>query len=206
MKCLERRFLLKPRILNQLHRFGLVNAISQMNDRELAALERHAAGARAALEIGTHQGVSAARIVRGMAADGVLYCVDPWPEREGRPNPCWLICERHLHRTGTIARIKIIRGFSGEVQAVIPQNLDFAFIDGDHSWDGIQTDWNLVSPRIAHGGVVCLHDSVAPPGQEWPIMDSVRFFREVIAKDAAFETVESVSSLTVLRKIQRTAT
>ena len=30
----------------------------------------------------------------------------------------------------------------------IPDDLDFIFIDGDHSLEGIQKDWNLFSKKV----------------------------------------------------------
>ena len=200
MKLFEKAFFRRPRILNQLHRAHLVHATSQTNAEELAALERHAAGATRALEIGTYQGVSAVHIVTAMAADGVLFCIDPWPEVAGRPNPCWLICERHLRRSGATERIRVIRGFSGEVLDLIPARFDFAFIDGDHSWDGLQTDWGIVSQRLSSGGIVCLHDTIIPDAEPWRKLDSMKFYQEVICKDVSFETVETVYSMTILRK------
>lgn len=200
MKVLERLFVRRPRILNQLHRFCLVSATSQTNEEELNALARHASGKRWGVEIGTHQGVSAVRIAAAMAADGVLYCVDPWPEIEGRANSCWSICERHLRRTGAADRIKIVRGLSAEVESEIPHGLDFAFIDGDHSRGGLETDWNIVSPRLCSGGVVCMHDTVIPVQERWRSFGSVAFFADEIANDRRFELVETVYSMTVLRK------
>jgi predicted O-methyltransferase YrrM len=200
MKILEELFLRRPRILNQLHRFGLVNATSQTNELELAALAQSAFGCKMALEIGTYQGVSAARIASALVPGGILYCVDPWLESNGRVNPCWSICLRHLRRTGIIGNVKIIRGFSSQVESMIPEQVDFAFIDGDHSWDGIRIDWSIVSPRLAKGAIVCLHDTVIPKSEPWRNLDSVRFYQEVINRDASFETVRAVHSMVVVRK------
>jgi predicted O-methyltransferase YrrM len=154
-----------------------------------------------ALEIGTYQGVSAARIASVLAETGLLFCVDPWPETNGQPNPCWQICNRHLQRIGVQGRIRIVRGFSGQVEKQIPYNLDFAFIDGDHSWNGIATDWRIVAPRIKSGGVICLHDTVVPVDEPWRTLDSVRFYQEIISKDDNFILLEAVHSLSVLKKV-----
>lgn len=32
--------------------------------------------------------------------------------------------------------------------AQMPDELDFAFADGDHSWEGINIDWTLVSEKV----------------------------------------------------------
>lgn len=193
----------RPRVLNLLHLANLVNATSQTIPAELNALERHAAGAVQALEIGTYQGVSAARIARALAPAGLLYCIDPWPETKERlRNPCWSICQRHLRRARVENRIRILRGYSREVANQIPDQLDFAFIDGDHSWEGIKTDWTIVSEKLISGGVVCLHDSFVPLGEDWRNLDSCLYFEKVVQKDTRFCLVESVHSLAVLRRVQ----
>ena len=202
-RSLESLFFRRPRVLNLLHWANFVNATSQTIPAELDALERHAAGARQALEIGTYQGVSAARIAGALAPGGLLYCVDPWPETKKRPNnPCWSICQRHLRRSGVNGRIRILRGYSREIASQMPNQLDFAFIDGDHSWEGIKTDWTLVSEKVHPGGVVCLHDSFTPAGEDWRHPDSCVYFEKVIQHDARFSVIEVVHSLAVLRKLK----
>jgi predicted O-methyltransferase YrrM len=197
---LENTFFRRPRILNQLHRIGLVQATSQTNAEELEALERHARGRERLLEIGTYQGVSAARIAKAMSPAGKLYCVDPWPRSPAGENSCMSICMRHLSRNAVMDRIVFLRGFSGEVREQIPANLDFCFVDGDHSWSGIETDWNIVVEKLALRGIACLHDVFVPPGMEWRRLDSSRYFQEVIAENSEFELIDQVCTLAVLRR------
>ena len=201
VKVLERLFFCRPRILNVLHAFYLVEATSQTNSLELAALARYAAGAKSALEIGSYQGVSATVIARNLAPDGRLFCVDPWPSTGGRSNPGFKIFKRHLRRTKTVDRIDVVRNYSGLTADQLPDRLDFAFIDGDHSWPGIETDWHLVAPRLFSGGIVCLHDTAIPEAEPWRKFDSTRFYDERIATDAAFETISTVYSMRVVRKL-----
>ena len=130
----------------------------------------------------------------------MLHCVDPWFDLRGRANPSRLIALRHLRRSSMIDRCTIHRDLSTNAQGALPAELDFAFIDGDHSWAGVETDWRIVAPRIMRGSCVCLHDSLTPATEPWRKLDSQRFFSEVIALDPAFELVESVHSLVVLRK------
>lgn len=191
----------RPSVLNLLHWAGLASPISQTSAAELAALERHAANARTALEIGSFQGVSAARIAAAMEPTGVLFCVDPWLEVNGKQNPCWSIFTRHIERQELGSRIRVLRGFSGELQLEIPSALDFAFIDGDHAWAGIETDWSLVGGRMRPGGRVCLHDSLVPPSEPWRSPDSVRYFEQVIRLDRRFELIDIVHSMAVLRRL-----
>lgn len=190
----------RPRILNLLHALRLAKPCTQTIECELLALARHAKGRRVALEIGTFQGVSAVHIVRALAHGGLLYCVDPWPETDGKPNSCWSITERHFKRSNVGNAIRIVREFSTNAQELIPAALDFAFIDGDHSREGIETDWRIVAPRIQSGGILCLHDAITPPSEPHRVLGSTQFFTEVASKDSAFELMETVHSLAVLRK------
>jgi predicted O-methyltransferase YrrM len=202
-RFLEKRLFRRPRVLNLLHWANLVGATSQTIPVELKALERHAAGAHQALEIGTYQGVSAVRIAGALAPDGLLYCVDPWPRIDGQEdNPCYSICQRHLRRSRVRDRIRILRGYSQEMASRMPDQLDFAFIDGDHSWEGIKTDWEIVSEKIIPGGVVSLHDSVTPEGEDWRRLDSCVYFEKVIQNDVRFSVIDVVHSLAVLRKLK----
>ena len=36
--------------------------------------------------------------------------------------------------------------------------LDFLFIDGDHTYEGVKKDFELYSPLVAKGGIVAFHD------------------------------------------------
>ena len=44
-----------------------------------------------------------------------------------------------------------------------PAKLDFLFIDGDHSYDGVKRDFEMYSPLVRAGGVIAFHDIVAHP-------------------------------------------
>ena len=177
----------RPRIWNFLHYFKLVQASSQTIDQELAVISRYAAGAPLALEIGAYQGVSTVHIARAISGEGRLWCVDPWPEEMHCRNPCYSIFRRHIERSGVSKKIVVIRKKSEDAKDDLPNCFDFAFIDGDHSWVGVDADWKLVSPRIRQGGFICLHDSVVPLNEPWrSSLDSNRYFEEIIRPDNRF--------------------
>jgi predicted O-methyltransferase YrrM len=187
-------------ILDILHRLFMVKATSQTKSGELAALSRYAMGAKVAVEIGSSQGVSAAIIARSLSSEGILYCVDPWPAGNGERDPVFNIFRRHIARTETARKIHIIREFSSNALDRLPPQFDFAFIDGDHSWKGIETDWTIVSGRMIEGAFVCLHDTAVPAEEPSRIHDSCRFYDEVIESNSGFELIETVYSMRVLRK------
>jgi cephalosporin hydroxylase len=39
------------------------------------------------------------------------------------------------------------------------ESIDFLFIDGDHSYQGVLTDWLLYAPLVRSGGIIAFHDS-----------------------------------------------
>jgi len=200
-RWLEKRLSARPRVLNVFHRVRLVEAISQTNEAELSALADYARDARLALEIGSFQGVSAAKIARNMPIEGILYCVDPWPKRNSHRNPCLEIFERHTCRTGISHKLRIIQDLSENLLHRLPAEFDFIFVDGDHSLRGISSDWVLVKEKLRHGGVVCLHDVLVPSSEPWRRLDSTNYFETVIQNDFEFRTLDQVHSLAVLRRL-----
>lgn len=182
---------------------GVRNAETQTTDRERAALAARVAGRRRVVEIGVWHGVTTALLRGAMAADGVLWAVDPFP-----PGRLGFSLQRPIarHEVGRSAngRVRWVRT-TGETaaeayRADAGEPVELIFIDGDHTYEGLLRDWRAWSPLIGPGGLVCLHDSRSTP--ERPIDDagSVRATREVIGQDPAFELVDEVDSLTIVRR------
>ena len=73
--------------------------------------------------------------------------------------------------------------------------VDMLFIDGDHSWQGISGDWMAWSDHIASDGIVALHDSINS-GQ----CGSECFTQEVVLHDKRFEFIETIDTLTVVKR------
>ena len=38
------------------------------------------------------------------------------------------------------------------------EKLDFLFIDGDHSYDGVKADFEMYAPMVRPGGLIAFHD------------------------------------------------
>jgi hypothetical protein len=76
------------------------------------------------------------------------------------------------------------------------------FVDGDHSWGGIERDWRDWSGRVSPGGIMALHDTRVPEHNPAVAeLGSCAFYREVIRHDSRFELVGSFDSLNVLRRL-----
>lgn len=65
---------------------------------------------------------------------------------------------------------------------------DFAFIDGDHSYEGVRADWETYAPMVRPGGLVALHDIVPHP--HYPAVQVDRLWAEI--KDE-HDTAELIS-------------
>jgi predicted O-methyltransferase YrrM len=179
----EQHLVRRPRMANALHRFRVIEATSQTIEVELCMLAKYARGLRLALEIGSDQGISAARIASALSDDAILYCVDPWPNRSGRRNPSLKIFKRHTRRTRISHKLRVLHDVSQNIASGLPPIIDFIFVDGDHSADGIAFDWSLAKEKLKRGGIVCLHDVFVPPSEPWRRFASTDYFDAVIRSD-----------------------
>lgn len=180
---------------------GLEQPQTQTTTAEQAILARWSQGVNAVVEIGVFEGFNTALLAKNMAPSGIIFGIDPF--FRGRMGVSWqkLIATTYLKRQGVFGKTKIIQKFSHEALTHIHIMPDFIFIDGDHSWKGIQSDWTIFSEVLKTDGIIALHDTSVPLHEPWKAsMDSVRFFREVILKDNRFEVIETVDSLNILKK------
>lgn len=68
--------------------------------------------------------------------------------------------------------------------------VDFLWIDGDHSYEGVRRDFELYAPLVRPGGMIALHDILPNPAlpgnQVRPFWDEIRHryvHREVVDQD-----------------------
>ncbi|HET7875196.1 MAG TPA: class I SAM-dependent methyltransferase [Methylomirabilota bacterium] len=179
------------------HAVGRRGADSQVTLPERACLMRHAAGRRRLVEIGVMHGVTTALLRSVMDPRGTITGVDPHPA--GRLGVSFerLIALREIGRPRH-GRAVLLRTLSHEAAARWREPIDFLFIDGDHSWQGIERDWLGWSRFLVPGGIVALHDSRSVPTR--PDLDSVRYTEQVVLRDERFRLVETVESLTILAR------
>ena len=179
---------------------GLVPPQTQTTLEERQCLQKYATGKSRLLEVGVFQGVTTRILREVMASDGILYAVDPfYPNRLG-------VCFYYI-----IARRNVSQSKNGSVtwlamksEEVVKRQrdffadtlLDFIFIDGDHSWEGIQTDWQGLSPLVSAGGIVAIHDSRDRGG-----CGSELYTNQVILNDPLFRVLDVVQTLTVLQRV-----
>jgi cephalosporin hydroxylase len=85
----------------------------------------------------------------------------------------FVIADSHLPKT----RKEVADKFNG-------QSVDFLLIDGDHSYEGVKSDFEMYSDLVSDDGLIAFHDIV---NEEWPGVG--RFWREI---EAQFETTEII--------------
>jgi len=182
---------------------GLARAETQTTETERACLARHASGRKRLAEIGVWHGVTTRLLRSVMAADGVLFAIDPY-----RPGRLGFSTQRVIARTGVgkVRNGQVVWLRTTGVEAardprVLAGGIDYVFIDGDHSYEGIRNDWESWSPLLKTGGVVCLHDSQAYPGRGIEDAGSVRYTREVIVHDPHFQLIDMEETVTVLQRV-----
>jgi len=114
-------------------------------------------------EIGVQKGLFSAAMLRGCSGLRRYYMVDPWRHLENWNKPSNRAAEVHeefyaemLRNTEQFATKRVIlRGTTTEVMDQIADaELDFAYIDGDHTLKGITIDLARVWPKIRVGGFI----------------------------------------------------
>jgi cephalosporin hydroxylase len=148
---------------------------------------------RVVLEIGLHFGGTFFLWSRAAAPDAHLLAIDTKPVgRLGVWSPfslvrrafavgsqrVTLLMDSDSHSESTLRRVMALLG---------GRSVDFLFIDGDHSCDGVWQDFNMYSPLVAPGGLIAFHD-VSPNPAEWT-KGVARFWREFTVEHETEERV-----------------
>ncbi|UCH23876.1 MAG: class I SAM-dependent methyltransferase [Deltaproteobacteria bacterium] len=119
---------------------------------------------RRVLEVGTARGGTLYLWTQAAAPDATIVSVDL---PEGEFGGAYPACRIPFY--GTFARFEqklhLLRDDSHKVQTIkkvieIFDNnpIDFVFIDGDHTFEGVKTDFLNYGPMVRPGGIVALHD------------------------------------------------
>jgi len=178
--------------------WGLADAETQTTQAERDCLARHASGRRRLVEIGVWHGVTTRRLRTAMDPDGTLIAVDPFPAGRLGISLQQRIAHHEVGETVN-GRVVWVRK-TGADAARGHSPVDFVFIDGDHSEQGLLADWNAWSPLIETGGVIALHDSRSSNDRLIDDAGSVKVTNEVVLPDRRFELIDAVDTLTVLRR------
>lgn len=146
------------------------------------------------LEIGTASGGTLFLFSKIAAKDAVLISIDLPGGKYGGGYPEWKI---PLYKSFALPkqRIILIREDSHEKSALNKvkkilngKKLDYLFIDGDHTYEGVKNDFEIYSPLVKDGGLIAFHDIVIhPPELNVGVHD---FWNEINPRYEYLEIVE----------------
>ena len=114
------------------------------------------------LEIGSYLGASSCYLASAInKKKGHLYCVDTW-ENQTMPEGEKDTFNLFTHNIASIKNVIIpVRKNSKELDiSDICCQLNMVFIDGDHTYNAVNSDFNKVSDWIIDGGIIAFHDCV----------------------------------------------
>jgi len=115
------------------------------------------------VEIGTFRGVNAYAILSFLPVR-MLYLVDPYlkydeyveswiPNHSQNDfNNDYVIAKKRLRKFND--KITFIKTKSEEATTLIPDDLDFIYIDGNHKYEYVKQDLELYYPKLRDGGVL----------------------------------------------------
>lgn len=145
-----------------------------------------------ALEIGTCRGGTLCLLSRLASSSASIVSVDlPGGEFGGGyariRSPLYQSFGKYFQR------IRLIRG-SSHSQEILDEvskekPLDYIFIDGDHTYEGVKQDFLMYSPLVRAGGVVAFHDIAEHPPEVGCEVD--RFWNEVKTQYRHEEIIEN---------------
>lgn len=106
------------------------------------------------VEVGTYKGNAAIAIGQALEDNhtGILHTIDPYAQD---------IVFIAIKKSGLKERIRYHVGYSYDViPRIHAQKIGFAFIDGDHAYESVRRDFDLIAPNIPQGGMVVFHDAL----------------------------------------------
>jgi len=152
---------------------------------------------RRVLEIGTAGGGTLFIWCRLASDDATVISIDLPGGLFGGGYPMWrAVLYRYFRKPRQ--KLHLIRGDSHDprtlekVKRILGgEELDFLFIDGDHTFEGVKRDFEMYSTLVRRGGVVAFHDIV--PGPQEYVGGVPRFWSKVKSRYRHIEIVSDWS-------------
>jgi predicted O-methyltransferase YrrM len=138
-----------------------------------------------------------------MSPEGSLWLIDPFHlSRVQRLNAMKRVAHRAVNDINN-GRVVWINKFSFEAVKDWVDQIDFLFLDGDHSETGVQRDWDDWHQYVIPGGIVAFHDAAIFQGgwtqPNWgPVRVVDRLFRSRAL--SGWRIVHEVDSLVVVQR------
>lgn len=143
-----------------------------MSEKELTWLATQASKCMRIVEFGSHHGRSTRAIADNAPEGAKIWAVDPWGGRYLTDDG------REVADINTYVMPYFIRNLNDHIQSgkVIPvrnfsynftfmDSMDMVFLDGDHRYETVKRDINIVLSILPKHGLICGHDYGHPL---WP--------------------------------------
>jgi predicted O-methyltransferase YrrM len=151
---------------------GLIPPRTMHSEEDAAVLRATATGRRRVVELGVYEGSSAVVLCEVLDAAAELHLVDPFGHHGWALPAGWGATEGASRRVVARAarrhagpRVHWHVDYSGAVAQRWEGAVDLVFIDGDHSEEGVRTDWEDWHGFVEPGGAVLFHDArLSQPG------------------------------------------
>jgi predicted O-methyltransferase YrrM len=176
---------------------GLFKIHSDLTDREKVTLFRLSREVSkkvtphcSLVEIGSYVGASSFCLAAGLSnrrCYGKVYCIDTW-NNEAMTEGIRDTMTEFLNNTSRFSKyIEPIRGRSTDPQIVrrvaeLPGKIDLLFIDGDHSFDAVLSDWRTYKPLLSNGALIVMHDIGWAEGVQRVVAEEIRLLAEYSAR------------------------
>jgi hypothetical protein len=150
------------------------------------------------VELGTHMGLSALAMglaLRDLGEGGKLFAVDSW---EGDPQAGLYgdaVYRTFLQRCDQLKlgeTIVPLKMYFDEARDKVATPIDLLHIDGLHTWDAVNHDWETFGPLVRPGGLVMFHDVNT-------VFDDVRRFWAGLSNTHESHTVPYSNGLGIIR-------
>jgi predicted O-methyltransferase YrrM len=103
------------------------------------------------VEIGSYAGESTLLFLKSGKIKK-LYSIDPWKHETA------VFAEKVFDETTKNYNVVKLKTTIDGALKYLPQEIDFVYIDGDHSYNSVKNDIIKIIPKIKKGGIISGHD------------------------------------------------
>jgi Methyltransferase domain len=144
------------------------------------------------IEIGRFKGGSTLMLASAVGPQGRLFSIDTEPQDD-------LGLEAILSQMNLLDRVELLVADAGKVEH--DRQIDFVFIDGDHSYEGARRDHNKWGSKVRPRGFIIHHDmgNARPLSSQWESLAKLSLEIKTVQKDV-LELAHEVGSMIIFRR------
>jgi predicted O-methyltransferase YrrM len=172
---------------------GLESPNTQVTDNELSLLVKYSREAKVIVEIGCYEGKTCAVLAKNCT--GMVYTIDYFPRDKLGISYSECIAKTY-HKRHRIKNMIFLKGLSSEVVHKFHNDIDFLFVDADHSYEAIQRDWKEWFPKVVDKGIIALHDCKQASNSP-NYLGTMRFYEYDIPNIRGVKELDSIDTLVI---------